>query len=265
MTNNAHTNHGRNPLLTKAREAIEVASRRAGVTLRRRSVYNDPAIARDLLLRALNIDLVLDVGANEGQYATGLFDAGYTGRLHSVEPLPDAHSILSAACAPNSLWSTTPEPLAIAESTGTFTFHQSENSVSSSLLKVHEQHVSEDPASQTARSFEVEAQSLDDFWDSLPGPAGQRIHLKLDVQGAEHTILDAAQRWRTEIQSAQLELSLASLYEGQASAVSLLNWLDELGFALVGIEQGFTSFETGQVLQFDGIFARRPLPAGFAV
>ena len=40
------------------------------------------------------IDLILDVGANEGQFAQGVRDHGYRKDIISFEPLSNAHSVL---------------------------------------------------------------------------------------------------------------------------------------------------------------------------
>src|SRR5438309_11126280 len=48
-------------------------------------------------LQVNNCTVVLDVGANTGQFASGLFDEGYyDGEIISFEPLPDAHDRLVA-------------------------------------------------------------------------------------------------------------------------------------------------------------------------
>src|ERR1035441_7397225 len=46
------------------------------------------------LIRQEQINLVLDVGANTGQFVTDLRAAGYTGHVISFEPLAEAHALL---------------------------------------------------------------------------------------------------------------------------------------------------------------------------
>lgn len=49
------------------------------------------------LIRSLDyqdVDLVVDVGANEGQFGLKLIEAGYSGDIISVEPLSLAYEVL---------------------------------------------------------------------------------------------------------------------------------------------------------------------------
>lgn len=62
-----------------------------------------PAV-RARVLSELSIDLVLDVGANRGQYASELRSMGYRGRIISFEPLPSAFAELSTTLASDPLW-----------------------------------------------------------------------------------------------------------------------------------------------------------------
>lgn len=56
------------------------------------------------LIRDRKIDLVLDVGANRGQFATALRDElGYRGRIVSFEPLKDVFPLLQQAAAQDPL------------------------------------------------------------------------------------------------------------------------------------------------------------------
>lgn len=57
------------------------------------------------ILAANQIDIVLDVGANDGGYGRELRDSGYTGRIHSFEPNPSVFKRLTASIVKDSLWS----------------------------------------------------------------------------------------------------------------------------------------------------------------
>jgi FkbM family methyltransferase len=57
------------------------------------------------LMRDRQISLVLDIGANNGQYGKLLRDIiGYQGRIVSFEPLSDAYGLLKKTAASDPLW-----------------------------------------------------------------------------------------------------------------------------------------------------------------
>ena len=67
-----------------------------GVDLRRYNSESVWALQINTILKKFDIDLVLDVGANKGQYAEELFENGYSGKVVSFEPLTKAyHDLLN--------------------------------------------------------------------------------------------------------------------------------------------------------------------------
>ena len=55
-------------------------------------------------METCGINVVLDVGANVGQYGTGLRNVGYTGRIVSFEPLSTEFKQLSAKATADGAW-----------------------------------------------------------------------------------------------------------------------------------------------------------------
>ena len=113
---------------------VQAAGRAVGLEIRK----NGPSARDDLRLAKFLADqriaLVLDIGANRGQFATGLFAAGYAGRIVSFEALPIAHAVLTAAAARNDRWAVAPAG-ALSDAAGEVEFNVNSADATSSLLK----------------------------------------------------------------------------------------------------------------------------------
>lgn len=205
-----------------------------------------------LLLKNYKIDLIFDVGANTGQYAETLYKLGYKGRIVSFEPLSDAHQQLSKVATKYSCWEVA-ERCALGNEDGEIEINVSENSVSSSILNVLNEHVTAEPKSQTIKKEKTKIYKLDTIASNYIGQS-KNILLKVDTQGFEEPVLAGANNTINHLAGIQLEMSLIKLYEGQKLFIELYEKVTSLGFVLNLIEPSFTDKTTGRLLQVDGIF-----------
>jgi FkbM family methyltransferase len=204
------------------------------------------------LLRQEEINLVLDVGANLGQFADELWAAGYTGRVISFEPLASAHAQLVGKAGRYPNW-TIADRTALGAETGSVAIHVSGNSVSSSILPMLPSHSRAAPNSAYVGTETVPMHRLDDL---CVLSAADRAILKIDAQGFERQVLEGAPRLLASCRAVIAEMSLVPLYEGQALGRELWDLLAARGFDTWSLEPGFRDPVTGRMLQCDGIFVR---------
>lgn len=202
------------------------------------------------------VDLILDVGANVGQYANYLREIGYAGKIISFEPLSSAHDHLMAVSKKDPLWEIAPRA-AIGDRDGEITINISRNSVSSSVLQMLASHRSVAPESEYCASETVKIVKLDTIASAYMDKNVHSTYLKIDVQGLERQVLEGASQSLRFIKGIQIELSLVSLYEGETLFRDMLENLDKLGFELYAVVPGFTDMKSGRLLQLDGIFFQK--------
>lgn len=206
------------------------------------------------ILEDAGVTAVLDVGANQGQFAHELRSAGYAGRIISFEPLSGAYAALSEAAADDPSWDC--RRLALSDADGDAEIHVAQNSVSSSLLEMAPRHVAAAPDSRYVATEQIPQARLDTVAGELMN--GQdRAYLKVDVQGAEAKVLAGAREALAQVVAVEIELSLVPLYQDQTLFRDMLDLLDASGYDLVSLEPAYADPRNGHVLQVDGIFIRR--------
>jgi FkbM family methyltransferase len=192
---------------------------------------------------------VLDVGANEGQYARRLRADGYLGELFSFEPSLAAYSKLEQTASADPAWHTV--RAALADRVGSASLNVSANSYSSSLLPISRVHTSAAPDAAYVATETVEVTTLDTMGLS-PVPT----YLKIDVQGYEPEVLRGSDRLLEHVIGVELEMSLVPLYEGQVLATDVCVMLRDRGFVPVAFQTAFTHPDTAEILAIDALFAR---------
>jgi len=212
--------------------------------------------ARRRLLDGFGIDVILDVGANAGQFALSLRESmGYRGEIVSFEPLPDAFARLRSLAVQDPAWEA--HNVALGEADGELTLNVSKNRVSSSFLAIRQTSTSVEPNSAYETACVVTVRSLDSLLPQLEVvKADSRVMLKLDTQGFESRVIAGARESLLRMSLVQMEMSLVRLYDDEVLFVDMCNLMRTLGFDLIALDPGFADMTTGRLLQVDGLFAR---------
>jgi FkbM family methyltransferase len=211
---------------------------------------------RERLLRAASITVVLDVGANEGQYARQLRRSRYNGRIISFEPSVNAYKKLVTDCQTDP--KRTAHNYALGANEAQLEMFCTANSYSSSLLPLARNEYNDYPPLTVASLETVRVHTLDAVFDGFVGK-GERVLLKVDAQGYEKAILLGAPRVLSSIAAIEIELSLQELYSGQALLPDIVGYLATHGFVCTWLERGYVDPRSGDLLQMDGLFIRPAL------
>lgn len=206
------------------------------------------------LLQHHKIDSVLDVGANQGQYAGYLRAIGYHGKITCFEPLESAHRILKNVARRDGNIVVAPR-MALGDQEGEITINISGNSLSSSILPMLETHAQVAPGSSYVSSEVVELKRLDALGLSCFEDS-KGVFLKIDAQGYESQILDGAVGVLPQVEGLQLEMSLIPLYSGEPLYQEMIDKVEALGYVLHDMNPSFADSVTGRTYQVDGIFFR---------
>lgn len=239
------------------KEALRRTAQRAGYDIKRYP-QSDPMWSLTRFLVSRGVEVVLDVGANDGGYGRSLRRHGYTGRIVSFEPSPKSYARLRSAVGDDPAWEQLPLALGSSETEVVLNI-AGNNEASSSILPMLARHQDAAPDSAYVAAVPVRQRRLDDVLaDQVSIPPGSVMHLKIDVQGYERHVLDGASALlaNPDLTSLQLELSFVSLYEGGMLWSEGLEMAHQLGMRPARFMPGFTDPVSGEGLQFDGVFVR---------
>ncbi len=199
------------------------------------------------------IDVIFDVGANEGQTMLNLTVAFPAARIFSFEPFPEAFARLqeNATAFPNVHSFQT----AAGERDGVCTLFLHKASVVNSLLPTSQQAAGFSPPGWTVPvgSIEVPIVRLDTFCKTHQIP---RVDLlKIDSQGYESGILDGASDLlhKQRIGFVYLEVIFVPLYDGQATFEEIFAKFRSHGYDFVDLFEKNTA-ENGSLKWCNALF-----------
>lgn len=179
------------------------------------------------LLEILQVNCVLDVGANIGQFAKELRGIGYTGRIVSFEPLRSEFDRLSRQFSADPHWRG--HQIALGSEDRMMSINVARLTVMSSIL----QPVREVEGANTET---IAVKRLDTLFRSLvDGIDTPRVFLKMDTQGYDVEVFKGAAGCLPDICGMQSELSVQPLYVGMPHYIDALRTYENAGYELYNL------------------------------
>jgi FkbM family methyltransferase len=209
---------------------------------------------RDLIdfVEDRQIDVVIDVGANVGQFGESLRQGGYRGRLVSFEPVESVYQTLASKVASDSKWEV--HHCGLGATSGSAKLHVSELSVFSSILDMTSAAGLHDSRMAVDHVEEIPIRTLDEVASGLSG----RIFLKIDTQGYERQVIEGGPQTIRRSLGILMELPIIHVYEGEWQFHEALKFMEEMGFVPAQIQPvGFHGKDKVAAVEFDCLF--RPL------
>jgi FkbM family methyltransferase len=207
------------------------------------------------LMKRLDINCVLDVGANEGQFGVTLRGVGYRGWILSFEPVPEVFAILQRKAQDDDRWRTF--PFALGASNSRLQINVGADSVLSSFLEPREDSLERFPLNRVARTESVDVRRLDDTLEKcLVGIASPRIYLKMDTQGFDLDVVKGGEQTLQQVLALQTEVSFRPIYEGMPNFRESIHELQARGFEIVAFEPVSTDSDEVRAVELDCIMAR---------
>lgn len=203
------------------------------------------------LIQASGADLVLDIGANRGQFAQRLRSTGYQGRILSVEPLPEEHAHLLDLSAGDPAWTIAPRVALGAEDGEITLFRYADSSLSSALKPVG-------TAAEFADAVEVQTPLTTlDALVQAHAPDTRQMFVKIDVQGLEMQVIGGGAQTLGAACGVSVELALRQIYQGEPGYLEVLTALDAHGLVPVYFSHVTSKRRMRPEMQMDAVLLRK--------
>ncbi len=211
------------------------------------------------LLKKYKPSVILDVGANIGQFGKKLRAAGYQNEILSFEPVPSIFQQLSLAVQSDHKWQA--YNYALGDVAGEATIHVPKfgsdfssmlpnNEYSKGRFKKQLQEINEET---------IQIEVLDEVIGkgALKIESKKDIFLKLDTQGYDLKVLKGADKFLDNVQIILTELSFIPIYDGMPNFTEMSDYLLSKGFTPTGFFQVSRDKNSLAMIEMDGFFIRK--------
>ena len=208
------------------------------------------------LFRRTGINVVIDVGAHTGEYASEIREIGYQGRIVSFEPVRASHDTLVARAKQQRDWII--QHCALGAEEGEQEINIYRGTVFNSFLPSSSVGAERFGAQVELETKErVRVRRLDRVFDEcVAGIVAPRVFLKMDTQGWDLKVLEGARGVLDRIVGMQSELAVRHCYTGMTTYTAALEQYAALGFEVTGMFAVAREADGLRVMEFDCVLLR---------
>jgi FkbM family methyltransferase len=200
-------------------------------------------------------DAVLDVGANQGQFAQKMRALGFQGPIFSFEPVESTFAGLEALARQDTQWKVF--KLALGEVKEQRKINVFQSSDFSSLLKPSAFGKETFDQLHAPREELIDIDTLDHFFESNALGQFRRVLLKMDTQGFDLSVFRGGRQSMSHICALVSEISLAPIYDGMPNYHAALGEYEASGFAITGLYP-VTRKDNQAIIEMDCVMVREP-------
>ena len=203
-------------------------------------------------LKDLKFKTILDIGANEGQFADKMHALFPETLIYSFEPIPEAFDQLEMNF--KDIKQITGFNIALGDAAGEITFNKNESMASSSFLEMTDMHTESFDFAVKTSPITVKVDTLDHVMnqEKMDFP----MLIKIDVQGFEEKVIKGGMDTIKKAEMVICEVSFTELYKGQLLFDDTYQIFKNMGFSYAGSIEQLRSPDTNRILQADAIFIK---------
>lgn len=199
------------------------------------------------------INLVVDVGANEGQFAKTI-RSFYSGKILSFEPVSSTFEKLAQSASSDRMWYVYQIALGMEE--GTHTIHLADATDFSSFLKTNDYAINRFGKGVESNREETVTVSTLDIQLSALSSEDTRIFLKMDTQGYDIEVFRGLGEKIRHVVALQSEMSLIPIYEGMPHWTESITAYEKAGFLVVGMFPVNIDMHSDHIIEYDCVMTK---------
>jgi FkbM family methyltransferase len=209
------------------------------------------------LMRDVDANVVVDVGANVGQFAAEVRQLGYQGPIVSFEPDPDVFVELSSAMQHDASW--VGHNVALGSTDGEMVLYRAAEAAFTSLRERSQTSLDLNiTEARVLSTVTVPVRRLDSYAEEIAAtvPGLPRVFVKTDTQGFDLEVIRGGPNMLGSCSMLMAEVAVQPLYEGVPDLSHVLGELSALGFRLLHLFPVARGGQFGEILEYDCLLVR---------